>query len=1077
MYRYKLMSRLDARELSDVFLASKADGGGRACGKVLCKIYFQRFTTPEFARALAGAAQEAKKLNLPGLLSYDEVGFCRGHLLAIRNCIDGYAMDDVLHRLTSKEVVLTPQMAVWLTAEFARVAGRIHAAGAVHGALGPTNLLLGFDGSVAVSGLGMMRAVGASVPTRSVAFKLHRGCRAPEQRDPCSASSASDVYALGCLLYELLTMVPVSSVRSGGLSTKRDTLQPPSRLNRRINAHIDPIVMRALEQAPTRRYPDAGHFADALMALFPAIGACPSASDLSRFAHEVFPNEISLTGAQTGSSDWPLQEIFSLDQSEDIGAPAAPDAALPMGASPAGTSETAAEAPRSDDFSKLIFEDLEADFFDDIGAEPSSPAPGQVSGTINVSDSAPADEASRGATPVPQMPSSNAPQAVLGGQTQDDPFASWDAPPGELPKIIRRVSVVAANPLEAKQEEPASAPSLPALPEAVPEAGAAAEPAPSRPEVPDAPEPEPAEPDIVESLEPLVLSDDDIESLLDIEELPPAGASAAPSGEAHPGAPGDAASLPWTSAAKEPLETAVLSEAAAPVLPAGDEVPSGETGAAQTEMTAQTAESAVESSPIPAPIQEEASTSADASAVLPEAAETVPSPLAANADAGEGSSADGAANDGSAVPLTAADPAPGAEVQNGVRVSEPARSKAEGRESEAPAGPEETPQMSAAESVVSNLNLAVADMPSFGKAMRLSKSRPVTAVRAAPAALEAQSGVTAPPAAEAKPEVHSEVHEDAPAAKDVRAADPEWDDVPAAIPAAASASPEDPSAQADSSAGIDDALDSWEAPAGAMPKIVRRRSFSAPDAASETSQGGASGSPLALYSPGEENAGEAPKSITDVSMPAVGDVGAAVPSISAEAPEPAGTSPAPRRRPKRHHRARQEASTPAPQAAEPQEDDWHVQPLEPMEAEPGLRARYARKTVLWIVGIVVAAAAAICVVQAAFSAREKAATVDFAKDTASKIQSALGSGQQRTAYLSIQSDQPATVVINGQRFERDAPFEEAALPAGHIMVRLIHGGDVRLVELDLEPGKLTRASVSFEDAEFDALQENGAAQE
>ncbi|GEM_PF-1852375 len=1055
MSRYKLMSRLDARELADVFLANRTDGG-RSGGKVLCKIYFQRFTTPEFAHALAKAAQEAQDLNLPGVLAYDEVGFVQTHLVAIRECIDGYAMDDVLHRLNSKEVVMTPQLAVWFTSEVARVVGGIHAAGAVHGALGSTNILVGFDGRVAVSGMGMMRAAGASMPTRLVAFKLHRGYRAPEQRDPCTASSASDVYALGCLLYELLTMVPVSSVRSGGLSTKRDTLQPPSRLNRRINAHIDPIVMRALEQVPSRRYPNAADFADALMGLFPAIGACPNQAELGKFAHEVFPNEISLTGAQTGSSDWPIQDEFSLEQKEKI---------VVSAASSSSAAETAEAPSGTDDFSKLIFDDLDADFFDDIGAQKASDA----GNTPSDAALPPPVPAAVPAPPAPPTPSEES------GNAEDDPFGSWDAPPGELPKIVRRVSVVASNPAAEAQPLSGDAQASPETVSAAPDAGLTD----AQNSASEAVEPEPGE--------PLVLSDDDIESLLESDSAAPPeegekvpAADAPQSGEPSipeapksetpvpEGAKEDTGGLPW-SAEPAAAET-VLPEAAAPVPlsdekavqtdEAGGETPAAPANASQAAAeTEHVPESVVEASSLP-PLPSEAREESPETASADAAAETAPAennvPLEAPAAAEKASEKAGeSAKDED----DAAQPA-GAAVDEVVDAEAPAAPPAAAEASTKPAAD------SSANDVAASLNQLVADMPSLRTAAR---SRPQAGSEAiqdkAAAQADAVSSQAAPPSPNTSGSSGPQTEISDAAAS---LAGTEWDDAPQTSPSAplpSSSADASPAEGASAEAG-GTSLDSWDAPAGAMPKIVRRKNFGAPEGQDESDSAAANGdaAPAANAESadapsgadfagtgflGEDSGEQTTKSNTEVSIPVV----SAVAMPASDAAEPASS----KRKPKRRHRSKQEGTAAAPL----EEEDWHVKPPEPMKADPSMQSKYARKTVIWIIAVVVAAAAAIGVVQAVFSAKDKAATADFAKDTASKLQSALSSTQESVAYLSIQSDEPATVVINGQKFEKDAPFEEAPLPPGHIMVRLIHGNDVRLVDLDLEPGKLTRASVTF----------------
>jgi serine/threonine-protein kinase len=129
-------------------------------------------------------------------------------------------------------------------------------------------VLLGADGKVRVVDFGSLEAMNASEALRPLADKGRSAYRAPEIRGPGSGTPAADVYSLGAIAYELLTLQSVASARSGGLSTKRDSLTPPSRLDRRINARVDPPIMRALETAATRRFRSASDLADALRGVF-----------------------------------------------------------------------------------------------------------------------------------------------------------------------------------------------------------------------------------------------------------------------------------------------------------------------------------------------------------------------------------------------------------------------------------------------------------------------------------------------------------------------------------------------------------------------------------------------------------------------------------------------------------------------------------------------------------------------------------------------------------------------------------------------------------------------------------------
>jgi serine/threonine-protein kinase len=340
--RYRLVARLEQRALSEWF---RGAAEGAAGTKVLIELFSPKASARAHAEALQLFAARTRALGSPRALGFDEVGFVHGRLVAVRPLLEGYHLDDALRRLQSKEVVLPPALALWIVAEVAQAVALAHRAGFVHGALAPACIFLSNDGAVSVAEFGGLQAMAASPALAPMAAKAPHGYRAPEIKSALAATAASDVYALGAIAYELLTLKSVASARGGVLSTKRDALAAPSRLDRRINARIDPPIMRALETAPARRPATASEFADALRSAFAALGVAPGAAELARFVRELFPTEVSV-GA--GSSDsLPFPETFELEVVGGAGPGApAPPPAQPIASQDEGIFKTQPDLPR-----------------------------------------------------------------------------------------------------------------------------------------------------------------------------------------------------------------------------------------------------------------------------------------------------------------------------------------------------------------------------------------------------------------------------------------------------------------------------------------------------------------------------------------------------------------------------------------------------------------------------------------------------------------------------------------------------------------------------------------------------------
>ena len=172
--------------------------------------------------------------------------------------------------LVRREGPLPPERAARIVAQVADALDAAHMAGLVHRDVKPANVLLGAGDHAYLSDFGLTRHVGSiSDATRTGHWVGTLDYVAPEQIRGGEIDARADVYALGCLLYFLLTAeVPFPS-ESDEAKLWAHLTAPPPRVTTVVSqapAAFDDVIARALAKAPEDRYPSAGDLGRAAVA-------------------------------------------------------------------------------------------------------------------------------------------------------------------------------------------------------------------------------------------------------------------------------------------------------------------------------------------------------------------------------------------------------------------------------------------------------------------------------------------------------------------------------------------------------------------------------------------------------------------------------------------------------------------------------------------------------------------------------------------------------------------------------------------------------------------------------------------
>jgi serine/threonine-protein kinase len=271
--RYQIERELGAGGMATVYLARDLRHDRKVALKVL---------RPELAAVLGGERflkeiQLTANLQHPHILALHDSGEADGIVFYVMPYIEGESLRD---RLT-KEKQLPVDEAVRIATQVAGALDYAHRHGVVHRDIKPENILL-HDGSALVADFGIALAAStAGGGKRMTETGMSLGTphyMSPEQAmGEKEITAKSDVYALGCVLYEMLTAEPPFTGATAQAIVARVMTEEPRSLTlqrRTIPPHVDAAVRRALQKLPADRFASAAQFAEALAN--PAFGTVPA---------------------------------------------------------------------------------------------------------------------------------------------------------------------------------------------------------------------------------------------------------------------------------------------------------------------------------------------------------------------------------------------------------------------------------------------------------------------------------------------------------------------------------------------------------------------------------------------------------------------------------------------------------------------------------------------------------------------------------------------------------------------------------------------------------------------------------
>ncbi|QEH34663.1 Serine/threonine-protein kinase PknB [Aquisphaera giovannonii] len=274
--QYRLGEKLGEGGMGEVYLAEH-QLLKRPCALKLIKpdVNSNPIALARFEREV----QTAATLSHPNTIEIFDYGHADdGTFYYVMEYLPGLSVSDLVHQFGP----LPPGRAVFLMRQVCGALSEAHRMGVIHRDLKPANVLVAILGGkcdvAKVLDFGLVKLTAQSDSVRLTADYTVSGTpqyMSPEQAMAADLDGRSDIYALGAILYFMLTGRPPfegATPTELMIAHARDPVTPPSKLRPEIPPDLEAVILKCLEKKPDDRYPDA-------RALSAALAGCTCAGD------------------------------------------------------------------------------------------------------------------------------------------------------------------------------------------------------------------------------------------------------------------------------------------------------------------------------------------------------------------------------------------------------------------------------------------------------------------------------------------------------------------------------------------------------------------------------------------------------------------------------------------------------------------------------------------------------------------------------------------------------------------------------------------------------------------------------
>ena len=273
--RYRLLERLGRGGMAEVFKAYQESLDRHVAIKFMHAFLAE---DPQFQQRFRREARSVAALHHPNIVQVIDFDWADGSAYMVMEFIDGPTLDSRLTALTERRERLPLADSVRVVRDAALALSYAHARDIVHRDIKPANIMIEKHGRVVLTDFGLAKLLSASRFTASGAVVGTPAYMAPEQALGQAGDKRVDIYALGILLYELVTgQLPFQAETPIALALMHlnQTATLPRVLNPDLPEGLEQVILKAMSKKPEARFQSADELAAHLNYFLSPTNAAP----------------------------------------------------------------------------------------------------------------------------------------------------------------------------------------------------------------------------------------------------------------------------------------------------------------------------------------------------------------------------------------------------------------------------------------------------------------------------------------------------------------------------------------------------------------------------------------------------------------------------------------------------------------------------------------------------------------------------------------------------------------------------------------------------------------------------------